>query len=304
MRIGLIAQLHGRPGGDLHPSWSSIKELATAAEDVGFDMFVFEDALLYRTAAATDGTWEAMAIAAGLAEATRRIRFGPSVINAPYRSAAMTASIATTLDEMSAGRFVLGIGAGNTEDYDYEAFGFPTDHRYSRFAEAIEIIHTLLRTGKVDYEGRFHSAKQSELVLRGPSSQGPPINIAAGGPKMLRLVAEYADAWNWWGYDEPVEEIINRLEPIVAELAAACTEVDRDLDTIERTIDLYSIVPPGFSYDGDAMARPVSGSAAEIANSILELDVLQIAEVRCDLTDKTRAAVEAMAPVVELVHDG
>lgn len=303
MRIGVIAQLHGRPGGALEPSWESINRLATVAERVGFDMFVFEDVLMYRGDEATDGCWESMTIAGALAASTSRIRLGQSVINAPYRSPAMTASMATTLDEISDGRYVLGIGAGNSPTSDYEGFGFPTDRRYSRFAESIEVIHTLLRTGAVDYDGDFHSAKRAELVLRGPSPSGPPINIAAGGPRMLRLVARYGDAWNWWGWDETIDEIIGRMSPLVAELERACVEVGRDSTEIERTFDLYSVVAPGFSADASAMSQPVSGSADEIAETLLSLRALGIDEVRCDLTDKTEAGIEAMAPVVEALHN-
>ena len=303
MRIGLIAQLHGRPGGDLDPSWASIKELAVTAESVGFDMFVFEDALVYR-GEETDGCWESVAISAAIAEATSTIRFGPSVMNSPYRSPAMTASIATTLDEISQGRYVLGIGAGNTPDSDYEAFGFPTDHRYSRFAEAISIIHPLLRTGSVDHAGEYYAAKDAELVLRGPSPTGPPINIAAGGPKMLRLVARYADAWNWWGWDETPSQITERMIPIIAELHRACDEVGRDHQEIERTLDVYSVTPPGMSADGSSMSQPITGTPAEIAKQLLTLRSLGIVEVRVDLTDKSPAAVEAMAPVVAIVHAG
>lgn len=303
MRIGVIAQLHGRPGGALEPSWESINRLATVAERVGFDMFVFEDVLMYRGDEATDGCWESMTIAGALAASTSRIRLGQSVINAPYRSPAMTASMATTLDEISDGRYVLGIGAGNSPTSDYEGFGFPTDRRYSRFAESIEVIHTLLRTGAVDYDGDFHFAKRAELVLRGPSPSGPPINIAAGGPRMLRLVARYGDAWNWWGWDETIDEIIGRMSPLVAELERACVEVGRDSTEIERTFDLYSVVAPGFSADASAMSQPVSGSADEIAETLLSLRALGIDEVRCDLTDKTEAGIEAMAPVVEALHN-
>ena len=304
MRIGLIAQLHGRPGGDLDPSWFDIKALATTAEAVGFDMFVFEDSLLLRGPEHADGCWESVAIAAAVAEATSTIRFGQSVINSPYRSPAMTASIATTLDEISQGRYVLGIGAGNTPDSDYEAFGFPTDHRYSRFAEAIGIIHTLLRTGKVDHAGEYYTAKDAELVLRGPSPTGPTINIAAGGAKMLRLVARYANAWNWWAWDETPSQITERMIPIIAELHRACDEVGRDHHEIERTMDVYSVTPPGFSADGSGMEQPIAGTASEIAKQLLGLRSLGIAEVRIDLTDKSPAAVEAMAPVVEIVHAG
>lgn len=305
MQIGLINQLHGRPDGDASaPTWNSIKQRAMTAEEAGFDVFVFEDALLYRGEEASDGVWESVSIAAALAAATERIGLGQSVVNSPYRSPAMTAKIAETLDEISGGRYVLGIGAGNTPDSDYEAFGFPIDRRYSRFAEAIQIIHSLLKTGRADFAGEFYSTKDAELVLRGPRPQGPPINIAAGGSKMLRLVARYADAWNWWGWDETFDQIKERLDPLIDQLQAACEEEDRDPGSLERTFDLYSVVAPGFDTTQTNMANPVSGSANEIAEKLLRLGDLGFTEVRCDVFPKTSGAIAAMRPVVELVHAG
>ncbi|MCP3973964.1 MAG: LLM class flavin-dependent oxidoreductase [bacterium] len=297
MRIGLITQLHGRPGGDTPPpTWDSVRDLALAGEAAGFDMFVFEDALLYHQEGGSNGLWESVAIAAAVAEATSHIRFGQSVINSPYRSPAHTASIATTLDEISGGRYVLGIGAGNTPDSDYEAFGFPTDHRYSRFAEAIEIIHSLLRTGTAQANGDYYVIRDAELVLRGPHDHGPPINIAAGGPKMMRLVARYADDWNWWGGGETEQERAQRVGPLIEQLEAACEAEGRGPETLGRTFDLYGVEPP----DDDG----ASASAEEVAESILALGEFGFTEVRCDLPDNSVASVEAMAAVVEMVHAG
>jgi alkanesulfonate monooxygenase SsuD/methylene tetrahydromethanopterin reductase-like flavin-dependent oxidoreductase (luciferase family) len=305
MDIGLIAQLNGKLDAERPtPTWALVRDLATTAEAVGFDMFVFEDSLLLKEEDSSAGVWESVAIAGGIAASTNRINFGQSVVNSPYRSPAMVASIATTLDEVSGGRYVLGIGAGNTPDSDYEAFGFPTDKRYSRFAEAIEVIHGLLKNGRIDHEGEFYSAKGAELVLRGPHPEGPPINIAAGGPKMLHLVAKYADAWNWWAWDESTTKIKERMGSIVESLDAACEAADRDPATLARTLDLYSVTPPGFTSEGWPMEQPVSGSAEEIANFLLELSDLGFSEIRCDLTRKRAEAVEAMAEVVELVHAG
>jgi alkanesulfonate monooxygenase SsuD/methylene tetrahydromethanopterin reductase-like flavin-dependent oxidoreductase (luciferase family) len=302
VRIGLITPLHGRPDGPETPSWDSIRAKALAAEAVGFDSFVFEDALLYRGETSTDGCWESFSIAAALAEATDRITIGQSVVNSPYRSPALTAKIAETIDEISGGRFVLGIGAGNTADSDYEAFGFPVDSRYSRFAEAIEIIHALLKGGEADFRGKYWSATEAELVLRGPRPQGPPVNIAAGGPKMLRLAARFGDGWNWWGYDETLDEISERMTPIIEELSAACREIGRDPANLERTIDVYTVIPPGMSSEGSGLSNPVAGTPGEIAAYLSGLERLGFAEVRCDLHPKTVDAVEAMQPVVELVH--
>lgn len=309
MRIGLINQLHGRPdGGTPAPTWESISARAAAAEAAGFDIFVFEDALLYRGDAATDGVWESVSIAAALAASTSKIDIAQSVLNSPYRSPALTAKIAETIDEISGGRFILGIGAGNTPDSDYEAFGFPTDRRFSRFAEAIQIIHALLKHGRVDFEGEYYSARNAEMVLRGPRASGPPINIAAGGPRMLGLVAKYGDAWNWWGWDETRDQIDERLGPIVRQLEAACEAEDRDPGTLGRTFDLYTVVPEQYSEAIDAeflpMSNPLTGTNAEVADFILSLAELGFAEVRCDLWPKTTEAIDAMQPVVDLVHAG
>ena len=300
MRIGLINQLHGRPNGDAPPpTWASIKERALVAEQAGFDMFVYEDVLLYRGEEATNGVWESVAISAAIAEATSTLRFGQSVMNSPYRSPAMTVSIAETLNEISAGRYVLGIGAGNTADSDYEAFGFPTDKRYSRFAEAIEIIHTLTRQGTVSFDGDYYQVKESEIVLRGPSPLW--INIAGGGPKMLGLAAKYADAWNWWVWGETTTDAVARLQPLIDQLDAACATEDRDPASLERTLDVYTVVAPGFEPDAD-LDNPIHGSAEDIAAALGTFGDLGIAEVRCDVYPKTPAAIEAMAPVVDLVH--
>ena len=302
MRIGLINQLQGKPGPD-QPTWESLRARAAAAEAVGYDIFVFEDALLYRSEVDSSGCWESASIAAALAAVTDEITLGQSVVNNPYRAPALTAKIAETIDEISGGRYILGIGAGNTPDSDYQAFGFPTDKRYSRFAEAIQIIHSLLKTGKAHFEGEFYTVDRAEMVIRGPRPDGPPINIAAGSPKMLSLVARYADAWNWWGWGETYDETIERMAPIITTLEEACESIGRDPSLLPRTYDLYTVVPPGFSAEGIEMDQPLVGSVNEIADRIISLGELGITEVRCDLYPKSIDAIAAMKPVVDLVHD-
>lgn len=310
MRIGLIQRLYGRPDGE-HPAptWEAIRTAATTAEQIGFDTFVFEDALLYRGTEATDGCWESVSIAAAVATVTSRIEFGQSVVNSPYRSPALLAKIADTIDEISNGRYILGMGAGNTDDADYQAFGFPTDKRYSRFAEAIEIVHGLLKDGQIDFSGEYWSARDAELVLRGPRPKGPPIVIAAKGPKMLRLAARFGDGWNWWT-GRPHEAVAG-LNPIVKELERACVEVGRDPDSMQRSIDIFTLDLLGLSSDSERVPNGsiVVGSSEEIAKMLLALGELNIDEVRCDLyladtPEGMIERIEAMADVVELVHDG
>ncbi len=311
MRIGLNTHLFGRSGADeTTPTWASIRARAVAAEAVGFDSFVFEDSLSYHWKhGRVDGVWESVSMAGAVAAVTNRIELGQSVFNSPLRAPAMLAAIADTLDEIAGGRFVFGIGAGNSPDADYAAFGHPSDHRYARFAEAIQIIHSLLKTGSVDFEGEYYSARNCQLALRGPRPGGPPINMAGRGPKMLQLVATYADAWNWWSWDETTDEIAARLSPIIEQLDAACESHGRDPATLTRTFDIFTVVPEGFDTGGmtvyhQPMSRPITGSSADIADYVLRLGGLGFDEVRCDVYPQTTEAVEALEPVVARVHAG
>lgn len=292
MRIGvclrMIEESAARGGG--WPRWTDMRDQAVAAEEAGFDVITLADGITE----ASRGYWEGMTLAGALAAATSRIEIAHSVINSPYREPAVVARAAETLDEISNGRYILGIGAGNTPD-DYEMFGMDADPRFSRFADALEVIVQLLRTGRVDFDGDFESAHADWWRPRGPRPGGPPIVVAAGGPKMVELTARLADGWNWWA---DAGGNTDHLSPILANL-------DRALDgrEIERSIDLYSFDPLGL-IDG-APEGVASGSAEQMAAPIIGLKDLGIDEVRIDIyADPPRLAeaTRAMAPVVELVH--
>ncbi|MGI8658024.1 MAG: LLM class flavin-dependent oxidoreductase [Candidatus Limnocylindria bacterium] len=297
MRIGIVIALHGPAGAA--PRWRHVRDQALIAEAVGFDLAVVEDALLHPDAERPVGYWESVSMLGALAAATSRIELGHSVLNAPYRSAGLTAKIAATLDEIGGGRCFLGIGLGNTDDYD--RFGIAADRRFARFEESIRIIHELLRTGRADVDGRYQAVHDARMVLRGPRADGPPIVIAARGPKMLRLAARYADGWNWWAAGRPDAD---RLTPIVSDLGRACEEVGRDPATLRRSLDMYSVDPLG-RYTGDADS--IAGSPDEIAEALLAAGELGFDEVRVnvyplDSLEALPRAIEALAGVVELVH--
>ena len=307
MRIGLIMRLNGRMDDNSRasPTWDDIRAQVATAEQVGFDSAVFEDGLFYPGKKEDSGLWEAVAISGAIAEATSTIEFGPSVFNGVYRSPAMLAKIAETIDEISGGRFIFGIGAGNTPEEDYQTFGFPTDFRYSRFEEAIEIIHSMLKSGRADHQGRFWSANNAEMVMRGPRAQGPPIVIAGGKPKMLRLAARFGDEWNWWANGKA---LIESVRPITEELDQACAEVGRDPATLRRSLDVYSVDPLGIGFDPEAHMVQIGGPTGEIADALLEFSEVGIGEVRCDLVhdgglENKIQAVEAMAAVVDRLHN-
>src|ERR687893_2015533 len=178
------------------PRWSDLAAIARRAEEVGFDSLWVQDHLLFRYPdQEPEGPWESFSLLAALAAVTSRVELGTLVTCVSYRNPALTAKIADTIDEISGGRLILGLGAGWHEP-EYAAFGFPYDHRVSRFEEALQIITALLRTGHVDFQGAYYTARDCELRPRGPRPEGPPILVGGSGERMLRIAARYADAWN------------------------------------------------------------------------------------------------------------
>ena len=119
--------------------------MARAAEEVGFDSIWLGDHLLYRGDGREErGPWEVWTMLAALAAVTERVELGPLVACASFHPPGLIAKMAATIDEISGGRFVLGLGAGWNET-EYRAFGLPYDHRVSRFEESFEIVRRTAR---------------------------------------------------------------------------------------------------------------------------------------------------------------
>src|SRR5262249_1087680 len=189
LRLGLMLPIGVGALGDGRPvRWAEIREMAVLAEAIGLDTLFAPDHLLFRRSPPTNvppidmpegktrGIWEVWTILSAVAAAPGRVRLGPFVACPGFRNPALLAKMAATLDEVSGGRLVLGLGAGWHEP-EYLAFGYPFDHRVSRFEEALGIILPLLREGRVDFSGRYYEARQAELQPRGPRPTGPPILI-------------------------------------------------------------------------------------------------------------------------------
>ena len=198
MKIGgMIRIAEPAEGSDRRcPSYAEIRDIAQRMEAIGFDAIWLADHLLYRRPnQPTAGIWECWTILTALAEATSRVELGTLTLCSSIRNPAVLAKMAVTLDEVSGGRLIFGIGAGWNEP-EYRAFGLPFDHRVDRFEEALQIICPLLHEGRVDFAGKYYTARDCELLPRGPRPSGPPILIGAEKPRMMRLAARYGDLWN------------------------------------------------------------------------------------------------------------
>ena len=272
-------------------TWPEVRDIALAVQDEGFDSIWIGDHLLYRNGNAVTGPWEAWSVLAALAEATERISLGPLVAATAFHNPAMLAKKAATVDEISGGRLILGIGAGwNRAEFD--AFGYPYDHRASRFEEALAIIHGLLSGDTVTFDGAFYRVEEC-LLVPPPRPGGPPIMIGSQGPRVLRAALPFAAAWNgwyaWFGND------VERARELLAVVDDACHDVGRDPVSLSRSVTVL-VEAPGSVGNTERAKRwddppAVSGSPREIAEALRRYAAIGIDEVQLVVDPITTGSV-------------
>jgi probable F420-dependent oxidoreductase len=287
--------------------WSEFLDMARAIEDLGYDSLWLGEHLLYRWPDREPrGPWEAWAMLAALAAATTRVELGPLVACTAFHNPAILAKRADTIDEISGGRLILGLGAGWNET-EFRAFGIPFDHRIDRFEEAFTIIRGLLRDGAVDFEGTYYSARDCELLPRGPRPSGPPLMIGSSGPRMLRITMPHVDSWNAWYAD--TQNSPAGVEALREMVDAACIEVGRNPGGVERTVAVHVQLPGGMGRTmGDASVadavRPLSGTVEEMAEELRKYALAGIGHVQLVLDPINRESIERFARVLPLLDNG
>jgi alkanesulfonate monooxygenase SsuD/methylene tetrahydromethanopterin reductase-like flavin-dependent oxidoreductase (luciferase family) len=189
VRIGVTVPMSLSDGSGQMPSWPQVLAFAEHAEAVGLQSVWVCDHFVSRPPGQpVEGIHEGWTILSALAAATSRVELGQLVMCASFRNPALLAKMAATADVVSGGRLILGLGAGSY-DAEYEAFGYPTDHRVGRFEEALRIIDLLLCGQRVTLTGRYYQV--GEAVLLPPPDGQIPILVAANRPRMLGLTARY-----------------------------------------------------------------------------------------------------------------
>jgi probable F420-dependent oxidoreductase len=275
--------------------WTDILAMAQTAEVVGFDSLWLADHFIYRFPGEEEsGPWEAFTILAALAAVTKRVQIAPLVAATSFREPALLAKIADTMDEVSGGRFILGMGAGWNQP-EYTAFGYPYDHRASRFEEALTIITGMLHGEHVTFRGRYYQVEDAFLRPRGPSERGPRILIGAKQPRMLRLVAQHADAWNtaWPIEPQMVSDAWKRM-------LAACEAVGRDPATLDLTVATMA-QPVGPGESSEPSDSVIVGSPEEVAQRLMEFGKLGASHLIVTARPRTVAGVERFGEVIHLM---
>lgn len=282
------------------PRWTDILAMAATAERIGFDSVWISDHVGFgdpdsEAADAWSGAWEAWTLLSALAASTDRVRLGTYVLAMPLRNPALLAKQAETLDEVSGGRLVLGIGAG-WNDVEFETYGVPIDRRFDRFEDGLRIVTSMLRKGRSTHDGRVLSTRSAVLEPRGPRPAGLEVMVGATGPRMLRLTAELADHWN--GGLRAIDEV----PALLADLADACAAIGRDPGSMTRSVEV--LVRPGDVAGVPAEDREIRGSPATIAAALQAFAALGIDELQVQLRPNSLAGVEAFAPVIEALRSG
>ncbi len=281
--------------------WPEIRDMALTIEGLGFDSIWAGDHLLYEQPDGPVGPWEAWSLLAAVAAITERVQIGPLVAATSFHNPAMLAKKATTVDEISGGRLILGLGAGWNE-VEYRAYGFPFDHRASRFEEAFTIIRTLLRDGEIDFAGTYYTARECTLVPRsGPG--GPPIMIGSIGSRVLAATLPHVDMWNTWHawFGNNPDGFID----LNATIDDAALAVGRDPSEIGRTAALYWQFEGGAGRkQGDTKrhkADPQAGSPEDLAVALRTYAAVGVQHVQLVLDPITIRSIELAGRALPLL---
>lgn len=274
------------------PRWADVLAMAQAAESVGFDAIWVSDHVGFGDPAGEwSGAWESWTLLSALAASTRRVALGTYVLAISFRNPALLAKMAETLDEISGGRVILGLGAGWNEP-EHTSYGVPFDDRFRRFEDALRIITDMLRYGSSTHDGHTIQTRSARLGPRGPRPAGLPVMVGANGPQMLRLTAELADHWN--GGLRAYDEVPAQLEA----LEAACRDVRREPASLTRSVEV--LVRTGAArQDASAEEREIRGEPEAIAAKLRRFGALGIDHLQVQLRPNSIEGVMAFAPVIE-----
>jgi probable F420-dependent oxidoreductase len=279
--------------------WPELVAMARAAEEVGFDSIWVGDHLLYRGDDRPErGPWDAWTTLSALAASTQRVRLGPLVACAAFHPPGILARMAAAIDEISGGRFVLGIGAGwNRTEFD--AFGIDYDRRASRFEEAFDVIRRLLDGERVTAQGRFHRVE--DAVLLPPPARRVPLMVGSNGDRLLRAALPHVDAWNTWfdDYGNTPEGFAD----LNARVSARARDVARDPAEVTRSACALVVL------DGEARERhvpdhvsPIQGSASVMEERLRALADAGADEAILVVNPITERSIRSLGEVLALLR--
>jgi alkanesulfonate monooxygenase SsuD/methylene tetrahydromethanopterin reductase-like flavin-dependent oxidoreductase (luciferase family) len=292
MKVGLILPQAAADGDG--GTWRDIADLARLAEDGGIDSLWLTDHFFYREDGAAVGSetgyHEPWTLLSALAAVTTRVELGTLVLSTSFRPAGLLAKMAATADDVAAGRLILGLGCGWHQP-EYDAFGYPFDHRVGRFEEALRIVAPLVRGERVTFAGQYQQVREAAILP--PPIRPIPILVAAKGERMVRLTVELADAWQTAWYGRPDQRFRDRRQAFVA----ACATAGRAPGSIDTTVGVEigtdSFGPDSVPLELEPIAAALAAWAAE-----------DVEHVQLGLSTATRETFRTVIAAVARYRDG
>ena len=277
MKVGMALPASPDRGGD-GGTWEQLSRLARLADTGGADSLWVADHFFYRGDGVEMGLHESFTLLTAVAAVTSHVQVGPLVASTSFRTAGMLAKVAAALDVMSEGRLVLGLGCGWHQP-EYDAFGYPFDHRVGRFEEIVAAVRKLLHGERVTVKGSWIELNDAVILPRPP--RAIPLLIASSGPRMLDITARLADAWQgaWYGRAGDV------FRSERAALLAACEAAGRT-----DPLEIYAGVDVNDEPDNDNPHLPID--AAAIADALAEWDAEGVDHVQLRVHPGTAANFE------------
>jgi alkanesulfonate monooxygenase SsuD/methylene tetrahydromethanopterin reductase-like flavin-dependent oxidoreductase (luciferase family) len=288
MSFGLMIPIREGAMGGKTPRFEDLVTMVTTARDVGFEVIWFGDHFTMGEGEALNGAWEAWTMMAGVAARVPGVQIGPLVSAVSFRNPGIIAKMTEAMDEISGGRFILGLGAGWNAT-EYRQFGLPYDHRATRLEEALQIIRPLLREGAANFEGRFLQADEAVNLPRGPRPSGAPLLLGTNGDRLLKSVARYADAWNSDWESDPAT-----MASLIARVDVACDEIGRPRDSLIKTGSARFAMGSATSQTGGM----VSGSIDDMAHRLAAFRDLGLRHLVCGLELRTPSTIADFGEVI------
>jgi alkanesulfonate monooxygenase SsuD/methylene tetrahydromethanopterin reductase-like flavin-dependent oxidoreductase (luciferase family) len=291
------------PEVEYEVDWPELREMARVAEGIGLDSIWLGDHLMYRypDGRPPRGPFEAWSTMAALAAVTERVQIGPLVASLGFHTPPMIAKKAATIDRISGGRFILGLGSG-WNAAEYRGYGVPFDHRVSRFAEALAIIRELFATGECTFRGDWYDIEGALLFPHPVQPGGPPLMVGSFGPRMLEISLPHVQMWNAWNHDYGNTQ--EGLAALLATIDTACEAVGRDPATLVRTVCPLVRMTGGTgraSGSGEVVVPLDGADPAALAEELATLAALGIAHVMLVLDPITADSIAALEPVLRLL---
>lgn len=282
--------------------WPEIRELALAVEDAGLASLWSEDHLYYSSKAGDlIGPWDAVSTLSALAEATNRVRIGTFVSSLNMHRPAQLAKAAVTLDEISGGRFVLGVGTG-WNAAEHAAVGVSLEKRVARFEESLSVLLELFDTGHSEHHGT-HLEVDARLVPTGLVRKRPEMIVGSGSPRVLRAALPHVQGWNWDGFENAPDEFQRDWQAV----AAVAEEVGRNPDDLVPSAHVIARLPDAGGLPIDPLPegfRQIGGSASEIADSFAAFARAGARELMLVVDPPTPSSIDLLARAAEMLQPG